>query len=241
MNLTRVPGGTAPRGRPLVELLPGGGAAGGVRGGRPRPAPAPPHEWCTGDLRRGQGIEEAVAGAGTIIHCATGRGDIVAARALLAAARRAGRPHLVYISIVGIDRVPVGYYRSKLATERLIADCGLPWTILRATQFHDLIARGCAALARLPVLPVPAATSFQPVDAGEVAARLAELATGTPSGRVSDMAGPQVRAAADLARSYLGASGRYRRGPPVLLPGRAAAAARRGGLLGPGPASGHVT
>jgi uncharacterized protein YbjT (DUF2867 family) len=165
----------------------------------------------------------------------------VAARVLLAAARRAGRPHLVYISIVGIDRVPVGYYRSKLATERLIADCGLPWTILRATQFHDLIARGCAALARLPVLPVPAATSFQPVDAGEVAARLAELATGTPSGRVSDMAGPQVRAAADLARSYLGASGRYRRVQPVWLPGRAAAAARRGGLLAPGHASGQVS
>ena len=241
MNLILVTGGTGTLGRPLVELLTSRGAAVRVLSRRPRPAPAPPHEWCTGDLRRGQGIEEAVAGAGTIIHCATGRGDIVAARALLAAARRAGRPHLVYISIVGIDRVPVGYYRSKLATERLIADCGLPWTILRATQFHDLIARGCAALARLPVLPVPAATSFQPVDAGEVAARLAELATGTPSGRVSDMAGPQVRAAADLARSYLGASGRYRRVQPVWLPGRAAAAARRGGLLAPGHASGQVT
>jgi uncharacterized protein YbjT (DUF2867 family) len=241
MNLILVTGGTGTLGRPLVELLTSRGAAVRLLSRRPRPAPAPPHEWCTGDLRRGRGIEEAVAGAGTIIHCATGRGDIVAARVLLAAARRAGRPHLVYISIVGIDRVPVGYYRSKLATERLIADCGLPWTILRATQFHDLIARGCAVLARLPVLPVPAATSFQPVDAGEVAARLAELATGTPSGRVSDMAGPQVRAAADLARSYLGASGRYRRVQPVWLPGRAAAAARRGGLLAPGHASGQVS
>src|SRR5262249_14280504 len=87
----------------------------------------------------------------------------------------------------------------------------------------------------------PAATSFQPVDTGEVAARLAELATGTPSGRVPDMAGPQVRAGADLARSYLEASGRYRRVQPVWLPGPAAAAARRGGLLAPGRASGQVT
>ena len=102
-------------------------------------------------------------------------------------------------------------------------------------------ARGCAALARLPVLPVPAATSLQTVDAGAVAARLAELATSTPSGRVSDMAGPQVRAAADLARSYLRASGRYRRVQPVWLPGRAAAALRRGANLAPGRACGRVT
>jgi len=124
----------------------------------------------------------------------------------------------------------VGYYRSKLETERLIAGSGLPWTVLRATQFHDLIARGCAALARLPVLPVPAATSFQPVDAGEVAARLAELAAEAPAGRVPDMAGPQVRTAAD-----------HRRVQPVGLPGRAAAALRRGDNLAPGRACGRVT
>lgn len=236
-----VTGGTGTLGRPLVQLLTNRGAAVRVLSRRPRPAPAPPHEWYTGDLRRGQGIEAAVAGAGTIIHCATGRGDVAAARALLATAQRVGRPHLVYISIVGIDRVPMGYYRSKLETERLIADSGLPWTVLRATQFHDLIARGCSVLARLPALPVPAATSFQPVDAGEVAARLAELATGPPAGRVPDMGGPQVRSAADLARSYLRVSGRRRPVRPVRLPGRAAAALRRGDHLAPGHAEGRAT
>jgi uncharacterized protein YbjT (DUF2867 family) len=241
MNLILVTGGTGTLGRPLVELLTSRGAAVRVLSRRPPPTPAPPYEWCTGDLRRGQGIEAAVAGATTIVHCATGRGDVAAARVLLAAARRAGRPHLAYISIVGIDQIPVGYYRSKLRTERLIADSGLPWTVLRATQFHDFIARGCAALARLPVLPVPAATSFQPVDPGEVAARLAELATGAPAGRAPDMAGPQVLAAADLARRYLRASGRRRRVQPVRLPGRAAAALRRGALLAPGHADGKAT
>jgi uncharacterized protein YbjT (DUF2867 family) len=82
MNLILVTGGTGTLGRPLVQLLTSRGAVVRVLSRRPRPAPAPPHEWCTGDLRRGRGIEEAVAGAGTIIHCATGRGDIVAARAL---------------------------------------------------------------------------------------------------------------------------------------------------------------
>jgi uncharacterized protein YbjT (DUF2867 family) len=241
MNEILVTGATGTLGRPLVRLLAGRGAGVRVLSRRPQPTPAPPHQWCTGDLRSGQGIEAAVAGAGTIIHCATGRGDVAAARALLAAAQRAGRPHLVYISIVGIDQIPVGSYRSKLETERLIADCGLPWTILRATQFHQLLARGCAALARLPVLPVPAATSFQPIDAGEVAARLADLATGAPAGRVPDLAGPQVRTAADLARSYLQAAGRHRRVQPVWLPGRVAAALRHGALLAPGHAGGRVT
>ena len=241
MSAILVTGGIGTLGRPLVRLLTGRGAAVRVLSRRPRPAPSPPYEWYTGDLRRGRGIEAAVAGADTIIHCATGRGDAGAARTLLAAARRAGRPHLVYISIVGIDRIGVGYYRSKLETERLIAGSGLPWTVLRATQFHDLIARGCAALARLPVLPVPAATSFQPVDAGEVAARLAELAAEAPAGRVPDMAGPKVRTAADLAGSYLRTNGRHRRVQPVWLPGRAAAALRRGDNLAPDRACGRVT
>lgn len=243
MNLILVTGGTGTLGRPLVELLADQGAAVRVLSRRPSPVPAPPYQWCTADLRHGQGLEAAVDGADTIVHCATAvRGDdLAAARALLAAARRAGRPHLVYISIVGIDRIPMRYYRTKLEVERLVKDSGLPWTILRATQFHDLIAQGCAAAARLPVLPVPAASSFQPIGAAEVAARLAELATGKPAGRVPDVGGPQVRTAADLARSYLRASGRRRRVQPVWLPGRAAAALRRGALLAPGHASGRIT
>jgi uncharacterized protein YbjT (DUF2867 family) len=146
----------------------------------------------------------------------------------------------VYISIVGVDRVPVGYYRAKLAVERLIEDSGLPWTILRATQFHELILRGCELLARLPVLLVPAA-SFQPVSSGEVATRLARLAGQPPAGRVPDMGGPQVRTSRDLAGRYLRASGRRRRVLPVWLPGRAFTGLRRGGLLAPGHATGTIT
>ena len=104
----------------------------------------------------------------------------------------------MYISVVGADRIPVvsgidramfGYFASKLAAERVVADSGLPWTTLRATQFHDLILDGGAIMAKLPVMPVPAGFRFQPIDAGEVAARLVELALGTPAGLVPDMAG----------------------------------------------------
>jgi uncharacterized protein YbjT (DUF2867 family) len=96
----------------------------------------------------------------------------------------------VYVSIVGVDRIPYGYYRAKLATETVVEESGLPWTILRATQFHDLIRRIAGVLAKSPVVPVPAGVRFQPVDVHEVAARVVELATGTPAGRVDDMGGP---------------------------------------------------
>ena len=101
-----------------------------------------------------------------------------------------------------------GYFASKLAAERVVADSGLPWTTLRAAQFHDLILMVAQQMARLPVIPVPAGFRFQPVDAGEVAARLVELALGTPAGLVPDMAGPQVYEMAELLRGYLRASQR---------------------------------
>src|SRR5579875_3434629 len=158
-------------------------------------------EFVTGDLATGEGIQAAVDGAEVIVHCAgTNKGDDDKARSLVRAASPAGVRHLVFISVVGADRAPVasgldramfGYFGSKLAAEKVIADSGLPWTTLRATQFHDLILTVARQLARLPVIPAPAGFSFQPVDAGEVAARLAELALGAPAGLVPDMAGPE--------------------------------------------------
>jgi uncharacterized protein YbjT (DUF2867 family) len=236
-----VTGGTGTLGRVVVQLLGDGGEQVRVLSRRSAPAPPGPAAWYKGDLRAGRGIEAAIAGAGVIVHCATGRGDVTAARHLIDVARRAGRPHLVYISIVGVDRVPVGYYKSKLEVERQVEASGLPWTVLRATQFHQLILRGCELLAHLPALPVPAATSFQPIEAGEVAARLAGLATEPAAGRVPDMGGPEIRSAADLARGYLAARGRRRRVLPVRLPGAAFAGFRRGDHLAPDHAVGRVT
>ena len=241
MTAILVTGSTGTLGRALVPRLTGAGHEVRAFSRQPRPSSTPPGAWATGDLRANAGLDEALTGIEVIVHCASAqRGDQAAAQNLIAAARRAGAPHLVYISIVGVDRVPVGYYRAKLAVERLIEDSGLPWTILRATQFHELILRGCEVLARLPVLLVPA-SSFQPVSAGEVADRLACLAGQPPAGRVPDMGGPQARSSRDLAHSYLRASGRHRRVLPVWLPGRAFAGLRRGGLLAPGHATGTVT
>jgi uncharacterized protein YbjT (DUF2867 family) len=160
---------------------------------------------------------------------------------LLGAARATGTLHLVYVSIVGVDRVPYRYYRAKLEAERLIQGSGLPWTILRATQFHQLVLLVARGLARLPVVPVPAATSVQPIDAAEVADRLASLAAGPPAGRVADLGGPQIWPAAELLRACLDAAGRRRPALPVRLPGAVFAGYRRGGHLAPDRAMGRRT
>jgi uncharacterized protein YbjT (DUF2867 family) len=196
------------------------------------------------DLREGgPGLDAAVAGVDTIVHCATSPrgGDERAATRLIGAAREAGVGHLVYISIVGVDRVPFGYYRSKLAVERLVEESGLGWTVLRATQFHDLVAQVFEVAAKLPVMFLPAGVSDQPVEVAEVAERLAELAAGAPAGRVEDMAGPEVRTCESLARAYLGARGRRRAVVNVPLWGAAYRGFRAGGHLAPESAAGKGT
>ncbi|WP_200300553.1 SDR family oxidoreductase [Streptomyces adelaidensis] len=191
----------------------------------------------------GGGLDAAVAGVDAIVHCATTPrgGDERAAAHLIAAARRAGVGHLVYISIVGVDRVPLGYYRTKLAVERLVEESGLGWTILRATQFHDLLVLLFQGLAKPPVMLLPAGVRDQPVAATEVADRLAELAVGAPAGRVDDMGGPEILTFPELAHAYLAATGRRRRLLSVPLFGKAYRGFRAGGHLTPGRAVGKGT
>ena len=245
-----VTGGTGTLGRQLVPRLRDAGREVRVLSRRSH---APEHgvEYVTGDLLAGEGIERAVQGAGTIVHLAGAtKGDDEATRNLVRAASRAGAQHLVYISVVGTDRIPLvsgldramfGYFGSKLAAERVVADSGLPWTTLRATQFHDLLVTVAQQMVKLPAIPVPAGFRFQPVDAGEVAGRLVELTLAAPAGLVPDMAGPRVYRMADLLRGYLRARGKRRRIVAVRIPGRAASALGAGANLAPERAVGHRT
>lgn len=208
-------------------------------------------EYVTGDLDTGEGIEAATEGAGIIVHCA-GRntGDDVKTRHLVRAASRVGTRHLVYISVVGADRVPVvsgvdramfGYFASKRAAERVVAESGLPWTTLRATQFHELFLLVARQMAKLPLIPLPAGMRFQPVDADEVAAQLVELALGEPRGLAPDIGGPRIYTTAELIHEYLQASHQRRPTIPLWLPGRAARAIRSGANLTPERAVGRRT
>jgi uncharacterized protein YbjT (DUF2867 family) len=208
-------------------------------------------EFVTGDLETGEGIDAAAEGVATIVHSAgSQKGDDDKARTLVAAASRAGTQHLVHISVVGVDRVPVasgvdramfGYFASKRAAERVVAESGVPWTTLRATQFHDLMLTTARGMARLPVIPVPSGFRFQPVEADEVAARLVELALAEPAGLVPDIAGPRVYDMSELVRGYLRARGKHRLLVPLRLPGKAARAFREGANLSPDRAVGRLT
>jgi uncharacterized protein YbjT (DUF2867 family) len=245
-----VTGGTGTLGRHVVPRLRDAGCDVRVLSRRGR-ADEDGIRYLTGDLATGEGVEPAVDGVETIVHCAgTPKGDEVKTRHLVRAASQAGVRHLVYISVVGADKIPVvsgsdrarfGYFASKRAAEQVIADSGLPWTTLRATQFHDLTLLTIRQLARLPVVPVPAGWRFQPIDAGEVAARLVELALGMPAGLVPDLGGPRVYELAELVRGYLRVQGRHRPILPVWLPGKAARAYRAGANLAPDRAVGRRT
>jgi uncharacterized protein YbjT (DUF2867 family) len=244
-----VTGGTGTLGRLVVPLLRQAGCDVRVLSRSPHD-PADGVTYATGDLTTGDGIAEAVAGVQTVVHCAgSQKGDDVKARTLVRATA-SGRPHLVYISVVGCDRIPMasrldrtmfGYFGAKLAAEEVVASSGLPWTTLRATQFHDLLLMAARQLSRLPVVPVPSGFRFQPVDTGDVAARLVELALGEPAGLVPDLAGPQVYDLRELVAGYLRATRRRRPMVRVRLPGRAALALAEGANLAPDRAVGRRT
>ncbi len=227
-----VTGGTGTLGRHVVPLLRNAGREVRVlsRNGRPSAdGAADGVAYVTGDLLKGEGVEHAVAGAEIVLHLAGGpKGDDEATRNLVRAARRAGVKHLVYISVIGADRVPLGYFGAKLGAERAVAESGLPWTTLRAAQFHDLMLTVMEKMTKMPVMPVPGGVRLQPVDSREVAARLVDLTLGEPAGLVPDLAGPKVYGMADLSRAYLRARGKRRPMLPVRMPGKAGRAYRAG-------------
>jgi uncharacterized protein YbjT (DUF2867 family) len=162
-------------------------------------------------------------------------------RNLLEAEGAAGVPHHVALSIVGSDKAPFGYYAGKALQEELVSTGQIPWTILRATQFHEFAQQMVERFRFGPVTMVPTMTS-QPVAAREVAERLVELAEGEPQGRPADLAGPEELRMTAMVKAYTAAMSI--RGPVVQipLPGGFGKAMRDGTTLaGPGAQRGVQT
>jgi len=253
MSTVLVTGGTGDLGRELVPRLVRRGHD--VRVLSRREAPPVPEgvKAVRGDLVTGDGLVDALDGADVIVHAATGsrdhpmrgltyrtsrRTDVESTKRMLEATP--ARPHVVYISIVGIDRVPLGYYRAKLESEQVIESSGLPYTILRTTQWHTLVDEVFRRAVRGPVGILPRGFAFQVLDPGEVADRMAELASGDPAGHVADMGGPAVRPIEDLARAWVDHHGRRTRVVTVPVPGRTARAFRAGHNTCPDHADGKI-
>jgi len=206
-------------------------------------------EWAHADLETGQGIADAVAGIDVIVHTAsspfkhTRQIDVEGTRLLLEQARVAGVAHVIYISIVGIDRIPYYYYRAKLAAEELVKNSDIPWSILRATQFHYLVDLFFQAATKMPLVTLlPTDLRCQSIAESEVASRLCEIAVAGPRGRLPDLGGPEVLTAGEMAHTWLMLRGMHRRVLPLHLPGKVAQGFRRGHNTCPDqPVRGHIT
>ena len=237
-----VTGGTGRLGRRLVQPLQEAGhtvklmsrrgaGPGGIRG----------------DLATGRDLDTALAGAEVVVHAATDpqgdpwQVDVAGTRRLVQAVDRDRLRHLVYVSIVGVDRIPWGYYRAKFAAEQVLLASALPVTLLRVTQFHEFVDSMLDTARRGPVLPVPMGWRVQPVDVGDVAAHIADVVGRPPANGVVEFGGPEEVAAADLARAWAAAraSGAHVVATPV--PGKLGAAFRDGAALPTGGDRGRRT
>ena len=230
-----VTGGTGTLGREVVRAVHAAGHRAVTMSRKPAFDAAVAPRWATAHLVTGEGLPAAVADMDAIIHAASDpRGNPAAdeegTRRLAAAARAAGVRHLVYVSIVGIDRIPLPYYERKLAAERALAASGQPYSILRATQFHSFIdVLFSRAATYMPlVMPLPAGYHVQSVGLEDVAARLLRAIDEGPRGLLPDFGGPERMTVREAARIWQDARGV--RKPLVPFPSFSAAArAFRGG------------
>lgn len=247
-------GGTGTLGRKVLPRLLAAGHQVRVLSREPHPeldTQSPRLQHVLGDLNHDHGLAAAVHGVGTVIHLAgAASGDDRTTACLVTAAQAADVTHLIMMSVVGADRLPVrtradrvlfGYFAAKQRAEQVVASSGLGWSTLRATQFHESLLQLVRTLTRSPVVPVFAGFRFQPVAADEVAHRLVELAEDGPAGLVPELAGPQTHAMRDLVRTYLDRSDRHRLIIDVPMAGPAARAYRAGANLSPDRAVGRLS
>jgi uncharacterized protein YbjT (DUF2867 family) len=223
-----VTGGTGTLGRVVVPALQAAGhevavlsrkAAGAAgptsaaTGSTGAPTSASGAERRTGDLRTGAGLAEALQGVSAVVHLAsdprhTREVDVDGTARLSGAAAAAGCGHLVVISIVGCDRVPFGYYRAKATAEEVALRGPVPASVLRATQFHELVVRLAQAATLGPVAVVPRGLRAASVDVRDVAERLVRAVADGPAGRLPDLGGPEDLGLADVAAAWARARGR---------------------------------
>ncbi|UJR11299.1 hypothetical protein I4U23_015480 [Adineta vaga] len=129
--------------------------------------------------------------------------DIVLTRNLLKTIQNKNIKHFIYISIVGIDRIPLAYYEGKLECERLVKESGVPYTILRATQFHEFAEDLTNKLLRFPICLVPKALKIQPIQVEAVAMELSKIMKTSPLNDTYDIGGKKIYNMGEIASSLL--------------------------------------
>ena len=227
-----IAGGTGTLGRPVAEAL-------RSRGHEVRVLSRRGPEYRV-DVTTGEGLAEALEGVDVVVDATNDSSKHAAdtlvegSRRLLAAEEVAGVGHHVCVSIVGCELVPARYLRIKAEQERVVEEGPQPWSIVRATQFHELVDMALAPTARKHLMPVPR-VPLQTVASTEVARVVADVAEGAPRrGRV-EVVGPEVVDARELARTWRSTTGRRALLLPLPLPGRMGRALRAGALIAERP------
>ena len=245
MNIL-VTGGTGVLGREVVKRLRESGHRARVLSRKAGTG----EDWAQGDVATGTGLNEALVGVDAVVHAATAAvqpwrlraTDVVGTRRVLAMARAAGVRHVVYVSIVGMEGVSFPYYKYKLEAEVIVRENIVPWTILRATQFHSLMETFLSGFSMLPGLAmVPKSWQFQPVDPSDVAERLVGVVAGEPVGLLPDFGGPEVRDLGSLAVPWLAAHQSRKRLVNLQLPFKFSHQFTEGRLLSPNHKDGATT
>src|SRR5215217_3854862 len=180
------------------------------------------------DLVTGDGLAGALDGVDAVVDASNAGPRRKPAAAvllegtsrLLEAERQAGVDHHVAVSVVGADRIPLGYYAIKTEQESRVRRGAPAWSIVRSTQFHGYVDHVLASVARYGVLP-GAKLALQPVDQREVAVLLADTVEGEPTGTVVEFAGPEIRTLAAFARTWRLETGRRARILPLPVGGAA--------------------
>ncbi|MFI5958556.1 SDR family oxidoreductase [Cryptosporangium sp. NPDC051539] len=236
-----VVGGTGAAGRAAVVALAGRGHT--VRAlSRSGKTDVPGAIGYRADLSTGEGLAKAMSGVDAVVDAFNVRSQsyetartafVGATERLLAAGKEAGVGHHVLLSIVAIDNSPFAYYRAKEAQEQAVLAGQVPYTIVRATQFHEFGGQLAEQTRFGPFVVLPTFVT-RPVAVSEVGEALADAVEAGPSGRAPDLCGPAVERVPDMARRTLKARGVRAVVIPLPLPGKVGAMMRSGALGGDG-------
>jgi uncharacterized protein YbjT (DUF2867 family) len=162
-----------------------------------------------GDLASNRGLAEAAADADIIIHCAsnpkdTQSVDIKGTQNLLNAINRDKTLHFVYISIINVDKSDYAYYQTKVKVERMIAASGIPFSVLRTTQFHNYVLDILKTFDKSNgMMAIPDGMHFQSIEVKEAATLLVDLVQREPVGLVRGVGGPELLKFEEMAKTYL--------------------------------------
>jgi uncharacterized protein YbjT (DUF2867 family) len=216
MGKILVTGGTGTLGKEVVKKLLDEKQSVAVLSSKNNPEVPQAVEVLKGDLTNKESLPKALSEAEIVIHCASnphnpGAEDIEGTKNLLSVLDKNHLRHFIYISIVGVDKSNYPYYVAKYETEKVIAGAGFPFSVLRATQFHDLVLYRLIYPADKnndTVITIPANMRFQSIDVKEVAAKVCDLVEQKPKGEVLSIGGPEILTLEEMAESYLNVFGK---------------------------------